>query len=91
MVALGVLRPPRLMRLGLLGVLAGGALDLFYHALPAQSVAIVDTYLGQGAWSKHLVALVGMAITMVGTFAGRGILRTSRVRQARSGRSHTIE
>jgi hypothetical protein len=82
---------PALMRIGLLIVLAGGALDILYHVLPAHSTAIVDTYLGQGAWFIHLVALVGMATTMVGIFAARLALATSHIRHAKTERSHAIE
>jgi hypothetical protein len=79
------------MRLGLLIVGAGGALDLLYHALPMQAAAIADTYVGQGAWSMHLVALVGMALTIIGIFAGRNRLKTSQIQRTTTERSHTIK
>lgn len=82
---------PRLMRLGLLIVLAGGVLDTLYHALPIQSTELVDAFLGQGAWSIHLVALAGMAITMIGIFAGWVTLKTIRIRRSGVERSHSIE
>lgn len=80
---------PSLMRLGLLIVLAGGTLDVLYHALPMQAAVIATAYLGQGAWSIHLVALIGMAITMGGVF--RFSLAVSRIRHTRTKRSNTIE
>ena len=82
---------PRLMRIGLLIVLAGGALDLLYHALPPQWAATVDLHLGHDGWPLHVVALVGMVMTLVGIFAGRSSLHAGRTRHAETERRPAIK
>ena len=75
----------------LLIVLAGGALDLLYHTLPLQWAATVDMYLGHNGWPLHVVALIGMATTLVGIFAGRLSLYSGHKRHAETERSSAIE
>ncbi len=82
---------PGLMRFGLLIVLTGGALDLLYHALPVHWTPIVDNYLGRDGWPIHLVALVGMVVTLAGIFAGRFSLHARLNRHTETERSCTIE
>ena len=82
---------PGLMRIGLLIVLAGGALDLLHHTLPPQWAATVDIYLGHNGWPLHVVALLGMATTLVGIFAGRSSLHAGRTRHAATERRSAIE
>jgi hypothetical protein len=82
---------PWLMRIGLLIVLAGGVLDLIYHSLPLPWAVTVDLYLGHNGWPFHLLALIGMATTLGGIFAGRSELHASHNRRAETERSHAIE
>jgi hypothetical protein len=82
---------PGLMRIGLLIVLAGGVLDLLYHTLPPQWAATVDRYLGHNGWPLHVVALLGMATTLVGIFVGRSSLHAGRKRHAATERSPAIK
>ncbi len=82
---------PGLMRIGLLIVVAGGALDVLYHTLPQQWAATVDLYLGDNGWPLHVVALLGMATTLVGIFAGRSSLPAGRTRHAATERRPAIE
>jgi len=79
------------MRIGLLIVVASGALDLLYHTLPPQWAATVDLYLGRDGWPLHLVALLGMATTLVGIVAGRFSLHADRMRHAATERSSASE
>ena len=87
----GLATLPGLMRIGLLIVLAVGALDLLYHTLPQQWAATVDMYLGHNGWPLHVVALLGMATRLVGIFAGRSSLPAGRKRDAETERSPAIE
>jgi hypothetical protein len=87
----GFITLPWLMRIGLLIVMAGGVLDAIYHSLPLQWAMTVDMYLGHNGWPFHLVALIGMATTLVGIFAGRSVLRENHSRRIKSERSHAIE
>jgi hypothetical protein len=82
---------PGFMCIGLLIVVAGGALDLLYHTLPHQWAATVDLYLGLNGWPLHVVAMMGMATTLVGIFAGRSSLHAGRKRHAQTERSSAIE
>ena len=82
---------PRLMRIGLLIVAAGGALDLLYHTLPPQWAATVDLYLGHNGWPLHVVALLGMATTLARIFAGRLSRHAGHTRHGESERRPAIE
>ena len=82
---------PGLMRIGLLIVLAGGVLDLFYHTLPPTWAATVDLYLGHNGWPLHVVALLGMVTTLAGIFAGRASLPAGRTRHTETERGPAIE
>jgi hypothetical protein len=82
---------PWLMRSGLLIVLAGGGLDLFYHLLPAQWAVMLDQFLGRGAWPVHLVTLMGMVMALAGIAVGRFSMRSGRARLAETERSAAIE
>ncbi|HEX6292085.1 MAG TPA: hypothetical protein VFZ66_23055 [Herpetosiphonaceae bacterium] len=81
---------PGLMRVGLMMVLAGGGLGLLYHTLPLAWAAAVDGYLGHDGWSLHAVALPGMAMTLVGIFAGRASLPTDDETERRSASEHDV-
>jgi hypothetical protein len=76
---------PALMRLGLAVLLAGGALDVLFHAAPASWTPILEIVLGEHGALAHLVTLAGMVVTLIGVFRGnpRALLarRPTSVRQ----------
>ncbi len=56
---------PLTMRIGLVVVLFGGALDILFHTAPAFWAPSLTAILGaEGIWA-HLVTLVGMVITLI--------------------------
>jgi hypothetical protein len=57
---------PPLMRVGLLILVAGGTLDLLYHAAPMAWAMELDQYLGEHGAGAHVVTLVGMVVTLLG-------------------------
>jgi hypothetical protein len=59
------------MRLGLLILVIGGSLDLLYYAAPPGWTMQLDRYLGSDGVGAHLVALLGMVVTLLGRFAHR--------------------
>jgi hypothetical protein len=67
---------------GLLVFATGGAGDLLYHALPAETAAQLVPALGINGTTPHLVTFVGMVLLLVGVIrqglGSRGALRTSR-------------
>ncbi len=70
---------PGLMRLGLVILLIGAALDMFYHLAPAAWVGTAEIILGRDGYNAHLVTLVGMLIMIAGLFQGVWVLRTRRI------------
>ncbi len=57
---------PGLMRLGLLILIVGGALDIVYHTAPQAWMGTLNLYLGYEGSRAHLVTFIGMALTLVG-------------------------
>ncbi len=70
---------PGLMRLGLIILLIGAALDMFYHLAPASWVDTATVLLGRDGYNAHLVTLVGMLVMMTGLFQGIWSIRMQRV------------
>ncbi len=57
---------PGLMRLGLLILIVGGALDIVYHTAPPAWMNTLNFYLGSEGSRAHLVTFIGMALTLAG-------------------------
>ncbi len=57
---------PLVMRIGLIVVLFGGALDILFHTAPSPWVPTLEAILGSGGYWAHVVTLIGMIITIVG-------------------------
>ena len=70
---------PGLMRLGLVILLLGAALDMFYHLAPAGWVGTAEILLGRNGYNAHLVTLIGMLLMIAGLFQGLWLLRTRRI------------
>ena len=62
---------PSLMRLGVLILVIGGALDLLYHAAPPPWAMQLDVVVGSEGVIAHLMTLFGMVVTLLGLFARR--------------------
>ena len=61
-----VLALPPVMRMGMLVLAAGGAMDLLYHAAPPGWAVGLDSYLGRDGAGAHIVTLLGMIVTLLG-------------------------
>lgn len=70
-IIIGLSGLPRVMLVGLLILIAGGTLDLLYHAAPASWASVLDVYLGHEGMRAHLVTLAGMIVTLFGVFTRR--------------------
>ncbi len=57
---------PLVMRIGLIIVVFGGALDVVFHASPSSWTPAVTMILGSEGYWAHIVTLIGMIITLVG-------------------------
>ncbi len=75
------LEMPRLMQLGLVILVVGGALDILFHASPSAWTPSIEAYLGPDGYYAHLVTLAGMVTTLVGLFAGQ----IGRIRRGSAG------
>ncbi len=75
---------PGLMRLGLVVLIVGGALDVVYHTAPQAWMGTLNFYLGYEGSRAHLVTFIGMAITLAGVLARsrRPVSRRPSHRQA---------
>jgi hypothetical protein len=82
---------PGLMRLGVLILAIGGALDLLYHAAPPGWTMQLDGYLGTDGVGAHLLTLVGMVVTLLGLFARRASARVAHIEATPSEGRSTIE
>jgi hypothetical protein len=67
---------PGLMRVGVLILVIGGALDVLYHAAPPVWAIQLDVVLGPEAVVAHLMTLFGMVVMLVGLFAHRASARS---------------
>ena len=82
---------PGLMRLGVLILVIGGALDLLYHAAPPGWAMQLDVGLGPDGVIAHLMTLFGMVVTLVGLFAHRASARVAHVEARPSEGRSAIE
>ena len=82
---------PSLMRLGVLILVIGGALDLLYHAAPLGWTMQLDGYLGTDGVGAHLLTLLGMVVTLLGLFARRASARVTHVEATPSEGRSAIE
>jgi hypothetical protein len=82
---------PGLMRLGVLILAIGGALDLLFHATPPGWTMQLDGYLGTDGVGAHLLTLLGMVVTLLGLFARRASARVAHVEVTPSEGRSTIE
>jgi hypothetical protein len=82
---------PGLMRLGVLIVVVGGALDLLYHAAPPWWAMRLDVVLGADGAGAHLLTLCGMVVTLVGLFAYRASARIAHAKATPAEGRPTIE
>ncbi len=64
---------PVLMRLGLLVLVAGGALDVVYHTAPQAWMGTLNLYLGYEGARAHLVTFIGMVLTLAGVLMRSGL------------------
>jgi hypothetical protein len=62
---------PSLMRLGVLILVIGGALDVLYHAAPPGWAMQLDVVVGSEGVIAHVMTLFGMVVTLLGLFARR--------------------
>ena len=69
---------PGLMRLGVLILVIGGALDLLYHTAPPVWAIQLNVVLGPEGVVAHLMTLFGMVVTLVGLFAHRARARVTQ-------------
>ncbi len=74
---------PWLMRLGLVILVIGGALDIAFHASPASWIPLLEPVLGKEGYNAHLVTLVGMIITLIGLFVGIWSIHLRRAHTSR--------
>jgi hypothetical protein len=82
---------PGLMRLGVLILAIGGALDVLYHAAPPVWAMQLDVVVGPDGVIAHLMTLFGMVVTLVGLFAHRASARIAPVEVSRSEGRSAIE
>jgi hypothetical protein len=82
---------PGLMRVGVLILVIGGALDLLYHVAPPEWAIQLDVVLGPEAVVAHLMTLFGMIVTLVGLFAHRASARVAHVEVSSSEGRSAIE
>jgi hypothetical protein len=82
---------PGLMRLGVLILAIGGALDLLYHAAPPGWAMQLDGYLGSDGVGAHLLTLLGMVVTLLGLFARRASARSAHIEVTPSEGRSAIE
>ena len=82
---------PRVMRLGLLILVIGGALDVLYHAAPPVWAIQLDVVLGPDGVIAHLMTLFGMVVTLVGLFAHRASARVAQAEVSPSEGRSAIE
>jgi hypothetical protein len=82
---------PGLMRVGVLILVIGGALDVLYHTAPPGWAIQLNVVLGSRAVVAHLMTLFGMVVTLVGLFAHRASARIVPVEvSSPEGRSGAI-
>ena len=82
---------PGLMRVGVLILVIGGALDVLYHAAPPGWAIQLDVVLGSRAVVAHLMTLFGMVVTLVGLFARRASARVAQAEVSPSEGRSAIE
>jgi hypothetical protein len=82
---------PSLMRLGVLILAIGGALDVLYHAAPPVWAIQLDVVLGSDGVIAHLMTLFGMVVTLVGLFSRRASARVAQVEVSPSEGRSAIE
>jgi hypothetical protein len=82
---------PFLMRLGVVILAIGGALDLLYHAAPPGWSMQLDGYLGTDGVGAHLLTLLGMVVTLLGLFVRRVSTRVAHAEVTPSERRSAIE
>jgi len=82
---------PGPMRLGVLILVIGAALDVLYHAAPPGWAMQLDGYLGSEGVGAHLLTLLGMVVTLLGLFARRASARIAQVEVTASEGRSTIE
>ena len=82
---------PGLMRVGVLILAIGGALDVLYHAAPPVWAIQLDVVLGPDGVIAHLMTLFGMVVTLFGLFARRASARVAHIEATRSEGRSTIE
>jgi hypothetical protein len=79
------------MRLGVLILVIGGALDVLYHTAPPVWATQLDVVLGPDGVVAHLMTLFGMVVTLVGLFAHRAGARVAQAEVSRSEGRSAIE
>ncbi len=57
---------PVLMKIGLIVLAIGAALDILYHTAPPIWAPTLTLYLGVEGSRAHLITFLGMALTLVG-------------------------
>ena len=67
---------PGLMRLGVLILAIGGALDVLYHAAPSLWAMQLDVVLGSNGVAAHLMTLFGMVVTLLGLLVHQASARS---------------
>jgi len=82
---------PGLMRLGVLILVIGGALDLLYHAAPPGWAVQLDVVVGPEGVIAHLMTLFGMVVTLLGLFARRASAGVAQVEVSSSEGRSAIE
>ena len=82
---------PGLMRLGVLILVIGGALDVLYHTAPPVWAIQLEVVLGPEGVIAHLMTLIGMVVTLVGLFARRASARVAQAEVSPSEGRSAIE
>ena len=82
---------PGLMRLGVLILVIGGALDVLYHTAPPVWAIQLDVVLGPDGVVAHLMTLFGMVVTLLGLFARRASAGVAQVEVSSSEGRSAIE
>jgi hypothetical protein len=82
---------PVLIRLGVLILAIGGALDVLYHAAPPLWAMQFDIVLGSNGMAAHLMTLFGMVVTLLGLLVHQASARSAQVEATRSEGRSAIE
>ncbi len=74
---------PALMKVGLIVLAIGAALDILYHTAPLVWTPMLTLYLGEEGSRAHLITFLGMALTLAGVLTRARLHRRQAMHEER--------